>query len=389
VSRPAFPILVLGGYGVFGSRVVRLLARDPGLCVIIAGRDPDKARALAREIEGSEAPTTLETLAIDGLGADLAQRLAASGAKLVINAAGPFQGQDYRVPQACIAAGLHYLDLADSQDFVAGFADLDRAAREAGVTAVTGASTVPALSSAVIDALKPGFARLDALDIAISPGNRAPRGRALVAAILKTAGKPLPRWQDGAWTTVRGWHDLGRRTIAAPGLGSLGPRWLSACDAPDTLLFPERYGGVRRVRFRAGVELGVLHLGLWALSWLPALGLIGSLEPLAGPCRAASTLLLPLGSDRGGMVVELGGAGPGAAASLVRRWTLIAEAGDGPWVPAVPAVILARRLAAGEALRRGAMACLGLITLAEFQAATAHLAIGTAVEEEETAPPCR
>jgi NAD(P)-dependent dehydrogenase (short-subunit alcohol dehydrogenase family) len=389
VSRPAFPILVLGGYGVFGSRVVRLLARDPGLRVIIAGRDPDKARALAREIEGSEAPTTLETLAIDGLGADLAQRLAASGAKLVINAAGPFQGQDYRVPQACIAAGLHYLDLADSQDFVAGFSDLDRAAREAGVTAVTGASTVPALSSAVIDALKPGFARLDALDIAISPGNRAPRGRALVAAILKTAGKPLPRWQDGAWTTVRGWHDLGRRTIAAPGLGSLGPRWLSACDAPDTLLFPERYGGVRRVRFRAGVELGVLHLGLWALSWLPALGLIGSLEPLAGPCRAASTLLLPLGSDRGGMVVELGGAGPGAAASLVRRWTLIAEAGDGPWVPAVPAVILARRLAAGEALRRGAMACLGLITLAEFQAATAHLAIGTAVEEEETAPPCR
>jgi hypothetical protein len=55
----------------------------------------------------------------------------------------------------------------------------------------------------------------------------------------------------------------------------------------------------------------------------------------------------------------------------------------------VPAVILARRLAAGEELRPGAMACLGLITLAEFQAATAHLAIGTAVEEEETAPLCR
>jgi len=134
------------------------------------------------------------------------------------------------------------------------------------------------------------------------------------------------------------------------------------------------------------VELSVLHLGLWALSWLPALGVIRSLEPFAGPCRAASTLLLPLGSDRGGMVVELSGAAPGAAASLVRRWTLIAEAGDGPWIPAVPAVILARRLAAGEDLRPGAMACLGLITLEEFQAATAHLAIRTAVEEEETAP---
>jgi hypothetical protein len=389
VNPTAFPILVLGGYGVFGSRVVRLLARDPDLDVIIAGRDPDKARALAREIEVSGSPAALQALAIDAFGADFAQRLAASGAKLVINVAGPFQGQDYRVARTCIAAGVHYLDLADSQDFVTGFADLDRAAREAGVTAITGASTVPALSSAVIDALSLGFARLDSLDIAISPGNRAPRGRALVAAILKTAGKPLPRWQDGAWTTVRGWQDLGRRTIAAPGLDTHGPRWLSACDAPDSLLFPKRYGGVRRVRFRAGVELGVLHLGLWALSWPPALGLIRSLEPFAGPCRAASNLLRALGSDRGGMVVELQGAAPGPAANLLRRWTLIAEAGDGPWVPAVPAVILARRLAAGEELRPGAMACLGLITLAEFQAATAHLAIGTAVEEEETVSLCR
>jgi uncharacterized protein YbjT (DUF2867 family) len=387
VSPPAFRILVLGGYGVFGSRVVRLLARDPDLVVTVAGRDLDKARALAREIEGTGARATVAALAVDGFGADFAQRLAVSGAKLVINAAGPFQGQDYRVARTCIAAGVHYLDLADSQDFVVGFADLDRAAREEGVVAVTGASTVPALSAAVIDALSPGFARLDSLDIAISPGNRAPRGRALVAAILKTAGKPLPRWQDGAWTTVRGWHDLGRRTIAAPGLGALGPRWLSACDAPDSLLFPERYDGLRTVRFRAGVELGVLHLGLWVLSWLPALGLIGSLEPFAGPCRAASTLLLPLGSDRGGMVVELRGTAPGAAVGLMRRWTLIAEAGDGPWVPAVPAVILARRLAAGEDLRPGAMACLDLITLDEFQAATAHLSIGTAIEEVETAPP--
>lgn len=386
MNRPAFPILVLGGYGVFGSRVMRLLARDRDQSVIVAGRSWDKAQALVREIEGMGGHAKLAALAIDGFGEDFTQRLRASGAKLLINAAGPFQGQDYRVARACIAAGVLYLDLADSQDFVAGIAELDAAARNAGVIAVAGASTVPALSSAVVDALAPGFARLDTLDIAISPGNRAPRGAALVAAILKQAGRPLPRWQDGAWTTVRGWRDLGRRTIGAPGLGSLGRRWLSACDAPDSLIFPDRYGSVRTVRFRAGVELSVLHLGLWVLSWLPALGLIGSLERLAVPCRAASDLLRPFGSDRGGMVVELRGAASGATASLVRRWTLIAEAGDGPWVPAVPAVILARKLAAREEFQPGAMACVGLITLEEFQAASAHLAIGTAIEEEETAP---
>jgi hypothetical protein len=386
VNRPAFPILVLGGYGVFGSRVVRLLARDHGLRLIIGGRNLHKSQALARRIEHEGASAALAPIEIDAFDHDFARRLVSSGAALVVNAAGPFQGQDYRVARACIASGIHYLDLADSQDFVSGFAKLNPADREAGITAVTGASTVPAVSAAVIDALSPAFAQLDGLDIAISPGGRAPRGPALIRAILKRAGKPLPRWQDGRWTTVRGWHDLGRRTISGPGLGSLGGRWLSACDAPDNVLLPERYPGVRTVRFRAGVEQSALHLGLWALSWLPAFRLIGSLQPLAGPCRAVSGLFQSFGSDRGGMVVELSGVARGRTANLTRRWSLIAEQGDGPWIPAVPAVILARRLAAGERLPSGAMACLGLITLEEFEAATAHLAIGTAVEEAETAP---
>jgi len=32
-------VLVLGGYGFFGSRIVTLLARETGLEILIAGRD--------------------------------------------------------------------------------------------------------------------------------------------------------------------------------------------------------------------------------------------------------------------------------------------------------------------------------------------------------------
>jgi hypothetical protein len=49
----------------------------------------------------------------------------ASGPHLVIDAAGPFQGSDYRVPSACIAAAIPYLDLADARDFVCGIGALD------------------------------------------------------------------------------------------------------------------------------------------------------------------------------------------------------------------------------------------------------------------------
>ena len=68
---------------------------------------------------------------------------------MLINATGPYQEQDYSLARACIAAGVHYLDLADARAFVTGIGVLDAEARSAGVLAVSGASTVPGLSGAV------------------------------------------------------------------------------------------------------------------------------------------------------------------------------------------------------------------------------------------------
>ena len=48
--RPPFAILVLGGTGVFGSRICRRLARDPSLRVFVGGRSRAKAERLARQI---------------------------------------------------------------------------------------------------------------------------------------------------------------------------------------------------------------------------------------------------------------------------------------------------------------------------------------------------
>ena len=45
-----FPILVLGGYGVFGSRICRRLARDPGIRLIIAGRSAARAESMASAV---------------------------------------------------------------------------------------------------------------------------------------------------------------------------------------------------------------------------------------------------------------------------------------------------------------------------------------------------
>ena len=108
-------IVVLGGYGNFGARICRGLAGDPDIELVVAGRNIDAARALAREI-GAQAA------AIDGADPQLAGALRENGAGLVIHTAGPFQGQDYHVAEAAARAGCHYIDLADGRRFVCDFA---------------------------------------------------------------------------------------------------------------------------------------------------------------------------------------------------------------------------------------------------------------------------
>lgn len=77
------------------------------------------------------------------------------------------------------------------------------------------------------------------------------------------------------------------------------------------------------------------------------------------------------GTDRGGLRVEVEGG------RQQRVWCLLAEGGDGPYVPAVPAAALVRKLAQGGLSWRGAAPCLGLLTLAEIERAWSGLRIAS------------
>ncbi len=380
--RAGLPVAVIGGYGSFGSYLARLLGRIPGVRLTIAGRHPERAKSLIAELAAqSDMPVRAVAFDIARPG-DLAG-LAAQGVRVVVDAAGPYQDADYRLAEACIAHGIHYIDLADSHRFVAGIGALDAIARAKGVAVISGASTVPALSGAVIDDVSRDMTSLRRVKIGISPGNRAPRGLSLVRAILMQAGNKLPALRDGAWISVPGWGALHRAEIRV-GDRSLGPRWLSFCDAPDLVLLPKRFPSLKTVEFHAGVELSILHLGLWTLSWLARWKLVRSLGPLARPLRWMAEWFHGLGSDRGGMLVEIDGI-DNEGAVLSRRWDLIAEDGCGPTIPATAAAALIARMARGETLPAGAYPCLGVLRLREILDIVAHLPIFTGVSEQ-TAP---
>ena len=73
--------------------------------------------------------------------------------------------------------------------------------------------------------------------------------------------------------------------------------------------------------------------------------------------------------------------------SRIRRtWYLVAKQGDGPEIPCIPAIVIARKLARGERIEPGARPCVGMMTLEEFDNAVRHLAIAWHIVDERLAP---
>jgi hypothetical protein len=361
--RDAFRVLVLGGYGHFGGRVAHALSADPAIHLTVAGRDRARAEAFAASLDASGA-------GIDHRSTDFAQRLGELRPDLLIHTAGPFQGQDHSVAEACLAAGVHYVDLADGRAFVCGIDRLDARAREREVLVVSGASTLPAVSSAIVDALRDRVPRLEEIEISIAPAQRIPRGEATLGAVLTYCGKPFARLESGRWRTVHGWQSIRRHTYR-----TLGTRWMAACDVPDLDLFPRRYPGVKTVTFDAALELWPLQWGMWLMSVASRVGVVRDWSPYAGRLQRLAAVFDRFGSDLGGMQVSLRGPGGGVDCELT------APDGQGPEIPTLPAIILARKLAAGGLDVRGATACVGLFSLDEFREAAAPLGLGWRIDQ--------
>jgi NAD(P)-dependent dehydrogenase (short-subunit alcohol dehydrogenase family) len=359
-------VVVIGGLGNFGARICTRLAQEPGIEVIATSRRPTSQAGFA------------DTAALDTGGPSFAKDLKALGPDLVIHFAGPFQGQDYRVALASMGCHAHYIDIADGRDFVTGFVGAVGSTAEAvGRFAITGASTLPALSSAVVDDLKQSLAQLSAIDIVIAPAQHAPRGAATVAGVLGYAGQPFSWWREGKWRSVYGWQELQRAQL------SFGSRWAAACDVPDLALLPARYPGVQTVSFRAALEVSLQHYALWLLAQCRRMGLGLPMARWGAHFDRVGTWLNWLGSDTGGMRVRLRGF-DNAGQEKCLTWELLAEDNHGPEIPCMAAVILANRHHRGDAFPSGAQVCMGILKLSDFEPEFARWGIKTQISERMT-----
>ncbi|QZD86089.1 saccharopine dehydrogenase NADP-binding domain-containing protein [Qipengyuania psychrotolerans] len=363
-------VLIVGASGVFGSRLAELAVREEGISLTLGARNLSKLEKVAQELAG---PVNLARI-----DRDMVKAVDLTGYDLIIDAAGPFQSSHTNLVEAAIGARVAYLDLADGREFIAHFPSFDGEAKAAGVPLVTGASSIPALSHAVLDALVAGWRAVDSVRIGIYPGNRAPRGRSVVEAILSYVGKPVRVFREGEWQNVAGWGGMHREQIAG-----IGPRWASVCDTPEQDLLVGRYKPRQSAEFFAGLELGLLHVGLWLCSLPVRIGILRSLRPFAGPMLAMAELLRPIGSDRGAMTVRARGA-DAAGDPVERCWVLRADANRGPYVPILAALAMMRRFRDGTGPNAGALVCSGLLEFADFAPDMAKLEMEHWLEGEAT-----
>ncbi|MDQ0392325.1 SDR family oxidoreductase [Labrys monachus] len=379
LSPSSLRILILGGYGTFGGRLVRLLAGEERLTLIVAGRSAQKAAAFCA---GIEARAQLQPAAFDRAGPAAAQ-MRALAPDIVVDASGPFQSYGeapYRIVEAAIAQGASYLDLADGAGFVAGIEAFDADAGRAGVFALSGLSTCPAITAAAVRRLAEGLDRIDRISGGIAPSPRVRIGLSVLAAITSYAGKPIALLRNGRPATGYAIVETLRRTIAPPGALPLRDRLFALVDVPDLTLLPRLWPASTSVWFGAAPAPEILYRSLIAMAFLVRWRLLPSLLALA-PLLHRANGVLRWGENRGGMFVSVEGR-DAAGKRRDRSWHLIAEGDDGPFIPAMPAAAIILRTLDGRAPAQGARPALHELALEDLRPLLAARNIVTGIRED-------
>jgi short subunit dehydrogenase-like uncharacterized protein len=201
-------ILLLGATGTMG----RLIAREAagrGVSLVLAGRNLDQLVELAESL----APTPVRAVLADA-GNPAAYGSLVAGADLVVNTVGPFSRHAGPVVDACLRAGVAYVDLANELPAVQDVLQRDAEARQRGVTLVTGAGfgVVATETLALLLAQQTGEQLVEA-ELAAAPAVASTSAgvRATVAEAL-TGGSA--RYRDGQLVAVPFGQD--ERTVAFP-----------------------------------------------------------------------------------------------------------------------------------------------------------------------------
>jgi hypothetical protein len=318
-------LLVLGASGEMGRRIVRLARRLlSGVLVVEASRHADPGDPGQRRVDIHAHDSLPRVLAdVDAL----------------VNAVGPFEYDPTPLVAACLDAGCHYIDIAETAGFLLAVERAARDRRAGGRPAcvVSGCSTIPGLVQVLVQQWA-DREDVRGVRILLSMGSANPITPTLLFSLLRPLGA---RADDGS----RYFDRLVRKAPldASPRLYGLFP---SSFDTAGI-----RMGGrMLPATLHAGLDRDMLDRVLWlSAKVLPAM----SSRLLMRFCRLAHPLMSPvraLGTPVGILSIEALGEGGCLLDEIEVR-----ASREGLDIPALPSVWAARRLLGEDVLPGRAM----------------------------------
>jgi hypothetical protein len=378
-------VLVVGGYGVFGGRAIELLEDESRLTLLVAGRSLDRATDFCRSRPQARAKLVP---AIFDRTCPIPEQLAELTPHIVVDASGPFQSygaKGYELAEHCIRGRIHYLDLADGSEFVAGIARFDSAARDSKVFVLSGVSSFPVLTAAVVSELAKRLTEVRSIRAGIAPSPHAGVGLNVIRAIASYAGQRVSLRRDGVDGSGHPFTEGLERVIGVPGQVPLERRRFSLVDVPDLRALLLRWPEARDVWMGAAPVPMPLHWALVGFAWLVRLGLLPTLSGMASAMHFVANRA-KRGEDRGGMFVEVEGQDTHGTA-CVRTWHLLAEGRDGPLIPSMAIEAIVRRTLVGKLPAFGARPAVADVSLSEYEELFSKRRIWTGIREPVSAAP--
>ncbi|MBY6068892.1 saccharopine dehydrogenase family protein [Leisingera aquaemixtae] len=201
-------VLVVGAGGV-GSVTVTKMAMHPEIFkeITLASRTVSKCEDIAANVK-ARTGVTIRTAQLDAMKvADTVALIKETGAELLVNLALPYQ--DLVLMDACLEAGIHYLDTANYEpedeakfEYKWQWAYQERF-KEAGLTAILGAGFDPGVTSIMATWVRKhkleGIRLIDVLDCNGGDNSKPFATNFNPEINIREVTAPARHWENGAW----------------------------------------------------------------------------------------------------------------------------------------------------------------------------------------------